>query len=172
MLLLSASTKKRKHNWEITKRDLTKLTSPSVRTKNDWSRHASGQKIGYLNSRTLRSVRLCFFLPHGGGSQVAPGIYLRSPQGLKGPKGTLSSHNRNACMTMRPFAHRHRRNVFLGFAVPPSAASTQHILPRRASSRRRAPGVSPALLVSSAHEKTRHSPQGRVSRRGWRGCCR
>lgn len=64
MLLLSVSTKKRKHNWEITKRDLTKLTSPSVRTKNDWSRRASGQKIGYLNSRTLRSVRLLFFLPH------------------------------------------------------------------------------------------------------------
>lgn len=62
MLLLSVSTKKRKHNWEITKRDLTKLTSPSVRTKNDWSRRASGQKIGYLNSRTLRSVRLLFFL--------------------------------------------------------------------------------------------------------------
>ena len=64
MLLLSVSTKKRKHNWEITKRDLTKLTSPSVRTKNDWSRHASGQKIGYLNSRTLRSVRLFFSPPH------------------------------------------------------------------------------------------------------------
>lgn len=64
MLLLSVSTKKRKHNWEITKRDLTKLTSPSVRTKNDWSRRASGQKIGYLNSRTLRSVRLFFSPPH------------------------------------------------------------------------------------------------------------
>lgn|GEM_PF-3709700 len=76
MLLLSVSTKKRKHNWEITKRDLTKLTSPSVRTKNDWSRRASGQKIGYLNSRTLRSVRLFFFSP-------SPGVLGRShPRGF------------------------------------------------------------------------------------------
>ena len=85
MLLLSVSTKKRKHNWEITKRDLTKLTSPSVRTKNDWSRRASGQKIGYLNSRTLRSVRLCFFSP-------SPGVLSRSH-----PRGDFSCpHSSNA----------------------------------------------------------------------------
>lgn len=84
MLLLSVSTKKRKHNWEITKRDLTKLTSPSVRTKNDWSRRASAQKIGYLNSRTLRSVRLFFFSP-------SPGVLSRSH-----PRGIPCPHSSNA----------------------------------------------------------------------------
>ena len=54
----------------------------------------------------------------------------------------------------------------------PSAASAQHILPRRTSSRRRSLPVRPAILLSSAHKKTRHSPRGRVSRRGGVECCR
>ena len=44
-----------------------------------------------------------------------------------------------------------------------SAASTQHM--QRASSRRRAPSML-QLSLPTAHEKTRHSPQGRASRRG------
>ena len=114
MLLLSVSTKKRKHNWEITKRDLTKLTSPSVQTKNDWSRRASAQKIGYLNSRTLRSVRLCFFLPsHGGVKSFAPvkgspPSLFQCSQGLKNTKDPLSRFFEAAPethTTMRRLAH-------------------------------------------------------------------
>lgn len=112
MLLLSVSTKKRKHNWEITKRDLTKLTSPSVRTKNDWSRRASAQKIGYLNSRTLRSVRLCFFSPLTGGVKLfAPGSppsLFQCSQGLKNTKEPLPRFFEAAPethTTMRRLAH-------------------------------------------------------------------
>ena len=102
MLLLSVSTKKRKHNWEITKRDLTKLTSPSVRTKNDWSRRASGQKIGYLNSWTLRSVRL-FFSP-------SPDVLSRShPRGFPAltlPMLTaLEKHERSPLTIFRSGSH-------------------------------------------------------------------
>ena len=122
MLLLSVSTKKRKHNWEITKRDLTKLTSPSVRTKNDWSRRASGQKIGYLNSRTLRSVRLLFFSLTGRIESVAPeGRFslpslFQSSQGLKSTKEALSRFfeafpSMRTCM--RRLAHLHRCNSCL-----------------------------------------------------------
>lgn len=152
MLLLSVSTKKRKHNWEITKRDLTKLTSPSVRTKNDWSRRASGQKIGYLNSRTLRSVRLLFFLLLTGriepvapeGRFFLPSLFQCS-QCLKSTKEALSRFFEAAPAN----AHDHapsRASPPLQF-VPllrglPSAASAQHILLRRASSRRRSPGAS------------------------------
>ena len=50
-----------------------------------------------------------------------------------------------------------------------SAASTQHM--QRASSRRRAPSML-QLSLPTAHEKTRHSPRGRVSRRGGVECCR
>ena len=149
MLLLSVSTKKRKHNWEITKRDLTKLTSPSVRTKNDWSRRASGQKIGYLNSRTLRSVRLLFFLPHWAywagriRGDSLPSLFQCS-QRSKSTKEALSRFFETAPTN----AHDHapsRASPPLQF-VPllhglPSAASAQHILPRRTSSRRRSPGA-------------------------------
>lgn len=125
MLLLSVSTKKRKHNWEITKRDLTKLTSPSVRTKNDWSRRASGQKIGYLNSRTLRSVRLFFFSLTGRIEPVAPeGISLPSlfqcSQRLKSTKEALSRFFEAAptiATCMRHLAHLHRSNSCLCFAA-------------------------------------------------------
>lgn len=121
MLLLSVSTKKRKHNWEITKRDLTKLTSPSVRTKNDWSRRASGQKIGYLNSRTLRSVRLLFFLPHRAywagrtRGDSLPSLFQCS-QHLKSTKEALSRFFEAAPethTTMRRLAHLHRCNSCL-----------------------------------------------------------
>lgn len=126
MLLLSVSTKKRKHNWEITKRDLTKLTSPSVRTKNDWSRRASAQKIGYLNSRTLRSVRLFFFSP-------SPGVLSRShPRGIPCPHSSNAHSARKARKKpshdfskpfptmrtcMRRLAHLHRCNSCLCFAA-------------------------------------------------------
>ena len=149
MLLLSVSTKKRKHNWEITKRDLTKLTSPSVRTKNDWSRRASAQKIGYLNSRTLRSVRLFFFSP-------SPDVLSRShPRGFPAltlPMLTaLEKHERSPLTIFRSGSHDAYVHASSHASPPlqfvpllrglPSAASAQHILPRRTSSRRRSPGV-------------------------------
>ena len=126
MLLLSVSTKKRKHNWEITKRDLTKLTSPSVRTKNDWSRRASGQKIGYLNSRTLRSVRLLFFLLLTGRIEpVTPeGITCphssnphRARKARKKPSHDFSKPLPQTRTTMRHLAHLHRCNSCLCFAA-------------------------------------------------------
>lgn len=148
MLLLSVSTKKRKHNWEITKRDLTKLTSPSVRTKNDWSRCASGQKIGYLNSRTLRSVRL-FFLPLTGRIEpVAPeGIPALTLPTLTG----LEKHERSPLTIFRSGSHDAYVHASSHASPPlqfvpllrglPSAASARHILPRHAYSRRRSPGA-------------------------------
>lgn len=175
MLLLSVSTKKRKHNWEITKRDLTKLTSPSVRTKNDWSRRASGQKIGYLNSRTLRSVRLLFFSPspgvlsrsHPRGGFSLPSLFQCS-QGLKSTKEALSRFF-EAAPTMRTFmrrlTHLHRCNPCLccaDFLQQLRRSTSFRGVPPRVD----APPVRPAALLSSAHEKTRHSPRGRVSRRG------
>lgn len=175
MLLLSVSTKKRKHNWEITKRDLTKLTSPSVRTKNDWSRRASGQKIGYLNSRTLRSVRLCFFLPHWAywagrtRGKIFPALTLPMLTGLE-------KHERSPLTIFRSGSHDAYVHASSHTSPPlqfvpllrglPSAASTPHFPPRRTSSRRRSLPVRPAILLSSAHKKTRHSPRGGVSRRG------
>ena len=181
MLLLSVSTKKRKHNWEITKRDLTKLTSPSVRTKNDWSRRASGQKIGYLNSRTLRSVRLLFFLLLTGriepvapeGRFFLPSLFQCS-QCLKSTKEALSRFF-EAAPTMRTFmrrlTHLLRCNSCLCCAdfLPQLRRSTSFCgVPPRVD----APPVRPAVLLPSAHEKTRHSPRGRVSRRGGVECCR
>lgn len=172
MLLLSVSTKKRKHNWEITKRDLTKLTSPSVRTKNDWSRRASGQKIGYLNSRTLRSVRLLFFLPHraywAGRTRGFPALTL--------PMLTaLEKHERSPLTIFRSRSHDAHDHASSHASPPqqfvpllrglPSAASAQHILPRRTSSRRRSLPVRPAVLLPSVHKK-RDTHHGRVSRRG------
>lgn len=123
MLLLSVSTKKRKHNWEITKRDLTKLTSPSVRTKNDWSRRASAQKIGYLNSRTLRSVRLCFFSPLTGllshsplrGPTLSLPMLTGSEKHERPPLTIFRSCSRNAHDYATSRAH-HRRSSILGFA--------------------------------------------------------
>ena len=148
MLLLSVSTKKRKHNWEITKRDLTKLTSPSVRTKNDWSRHASGQKIGYLNSRTLRSVRLFFSLTGRIEPVALEGIF----PALTLPMLTaLEKHERSPLTIFRSGSHAAYVHASSHASPPlqfvpllrglPSAASAQHILPRRTSSRRRSPGV-------------------------------
>ena len=148
MLLLSVSTKKRKHNWEITKRDLTKLTSPSVRTKNDWSRRASGQKIGYLNSRTLRSVRLFFSLTGRIEPVALEGIF----PALTLPMLTaLEKHERSPLTIFRSGSHDAYVHASSHASPPlqfvpllrglPSAASAQHILPRRTSSRRRSPGV-------------------------------
>ena len=126
MLLLSVSTKKRKHNWEITKRDLTKLTSPSVRTKNDWSRRASAQKIGYLNSRTLRSVRLFFFSP-------SPDVLSRShPRGFPAltlPMLTaLEKHERSPLTIFRSGSHECARSCVVSristAAIRASAART------------------------------------------------
>lgn len=151
MLLLSVSTKKRKHNWEITKRDLTKLTSPSVRTKNDWSRRASGQKIGYLNSRTLRSVRLLFFLPLTGrigpvapeGRFFLPSLF-QSSQGLKSTKEALSRFFEAAPANAHDHASSHtsppQQFVPLLRGLP-SAASTPHFPLHRTCSHRRTPGA-------------------------------
>lgn len=179
MLLLSVSTKKRKHNWEITKRDLTKLTSPSVRTKNDWSRRASGQKIGYLNSRTLRSVRLLFFLPHRAywagrtRGDSLPSLFQCS-QRLKSTKEALSRFSKPLPQTrtfMRRLTHLYRCNSCLC-----CADFLQQL--RRSTSFRGMPTpvdalpVPPAVLLPLAHEKTRHSPRGGVSRRGGVECCR
>lgn len=175
MLLLSVSTKKRKHNWEITKRDLTKLTSPSVRTKNDWSRRASGQKIGYLNSRTLRSVRLFFFSLTGRIEPVAPeGISLPSlfqcSQRLKSTKEALSRFFEAAPAN----AHDHapsRASPPQQF-VPllrglPSAASAQHILPRRACPHRRTPnGLQLSLRRHTKKRDTHHGGECRVEAGG------
>lgn len=166
MLLLSVSTKKRKHNWEITKRDLTKLTSPSVRTKNDWSRCASGQKIGYLNSRTLRSVRL-FFLPLTG--RIEP----VAPEGdscLTLPMLTaLEKHERSPLTIFRSLSPRCAR------ACAISRISTAAIRASAARPSFRSFGAAhpsaPCLPPSAhpkwtptvpppAHEKTRHSPRG------------
>ena len=149
MLLLSVSTKKRKHNWEITKRDLTKLTSPSVRTKNDWSRRASGQKIGYLNSRTLRSVRLLFFLPHRAywagrtRGDSLPSLFQCS-QHLKSTKEALSRFFEAAPTNAHVHASSHASPP-LQF-VPlirglPSAASAPHFPLHRTCSHRRTPGA-------------------------------
>lgn len=180
MLLLSVSTKKRKHNWEITKRDLTKLTSPSVRTKNDWSRRASGQKIGYLNSRTLRSVRLLFFLPHraywagrtrGGFPALTLPMFTALEKHKRSPLTIFRSRSHDIATCMRRLAHLHRCNSCLCFAafLPQLRRSTSF---RGVPPRVDAPPVRPAVLLPSAHEKTRHSPRGRVSRRGGVECCR
>lgn len=179
MLLLSVSTKKRKHNWEITKRDLTKLTSPSVRTKNDWSRRASGQKIGYLNSRTLRSVRLFFFSP-------SPGVLGRShPRGFPAltlPMLTaLEKHERSPLKIFRNRSHKRARPCAISCistaairasASRPSFRSFDTALPS-------APCLPPSAhpkwtptVPPPAHKKTRHSPRGRVSRRDGVECCR
>ena len=136
MLLLSVSTKKQKHNWEITKRDLTKLTSPSVRTKNDWSRHASGQKIGYLNSRTLRSVRL-FFLPLTGRIEpVAPEGREIFPALTLSMLTALGKHERSPLTIFRSRSHDCDVHASSHASPPlqfvpllrglPSAASTPH----------------------------------------------
>ena len=145
MLLLSVSTKKRKHNWEITKRDLTKLTSPSVRTKNDWSRRASGQKIGYLNSRTLRSVRLLFFSLTG---RIGPVASEGKIPALTLPMLTaLEKHERSPLTIFRSGSHDAHVHASSHASPPqqfvpllrglPSAASTPHFPPRRAYSHRR-----------------------------------
>ena len=178
MLLLSVSTKKRKHNWEITKRDLTKLTSPSVRTKNDWSRRASGQKIGYLNSRTLRSVRLLFFLPHRAywagrtRGDSLPSLFQCS-QRLKSTKEAPSRYFEAAPANAHVHASSHA-SLPLQF-VPllrglPSAASAQHILPRRACPHRRTPnGLQLSLRRHTKKRDTHHGGERRVEARG---CCR
>ena len=148
MLLLSVSTKKRKHNWEITKRDLKKLTSPSVRTKNDWSRRASGQKIGYLNSRTLRSVRL-FFSPSLG---VLGRSHPRGFPALTLPMLTaLEKHERSPLTIFRSGSHDAYVHASSHASPPlqfvplirglPSAASAPHFPLHRACSHRRTPGA-------------------------------
>lgn len=177
MLLLSVSTKRRKHNWEITKRDLTKLTSPSVRTKNDWSRRASGQKIGYLNSRTLRSVRLFFSPPHRAywagrtRGEIFPALTLPMLTGLekheRSPLTIFRSGSRKrarpcaiSCISTAVIRASATQTSFCSFdTVLPSA--TTNYLPSARS--KWVPTVPPP-----AHKKTRHSPRGGVSRRcGW-----
>lgn len=173
MLLLSVSTKKRKHNWEITKRDLTKLTSPSVRTKNDWSRRASGQKIGYLNSRTLRSVRLLFFSP-------SPGVLSRShPRGypaLTLPMLTgLEKHERSPLTIFRSLSPRFARACVVSriSIAAIRASASRPSFSSFGAAHPSAPCLPPSAhpkwtptVPPPAHEKTRHSPRGRVSRRG------
>lgn len=173
MLLLSVSTKKRKHNWEITKRDLTKLTSPSVRTKNDWSRRASGQKIGYLNSRTLRSVRLLFFLPHRAcwSGRTRGGIPALTLPMLT----ALEKHERSPLTIFRSRSHDCDVHASSRASPPqqfvpllrglPSAASAPHSPPRRAYSHRRTQVCFNCPCRRHTKKRDTHH-RGRVSRRG------
>ena len=54
----------------------------------------------------------------------------------------------------------------------PSAASASHILQRRPTTLPSARSKWAPTVPPPAHEKTRHSPRGRVSRRGGVECCR
>lgn len=152
-----------------------------MRTKNDWSRRASGQKIGYLNSRTLRSVRLFFSPPHRAywagrtRGEIFPALTLPMLTGLE-------KHERSPLTIFRSGSHDCDVHASSHASPPqqfvpqlrglPSAASASHILQRRPTTLPSARSKWAPTVPPPAHEKTRHSPRGRVSRRGGVECCR